>query len=29
VGEHNRKVYAGDLGLSDEEISDLQAEGVI
>ena len=29
LGEHNQKVYSGDLGLTDEEIEDLQVEGVI
>jgi crotonobetainyl-CoA:carnitine CoA-transferase CaiB-like acyl-CoA transferase len=29
VGEHNREVYLGDLGLSDREVSDLIDQGVI
>ena len=29
IGEHNREVYCGELGLSSEEMSRLQAEGVI
>ena len=29
VGEHNWEVYSGELGLSDSEISQLEAEGVI
>jgi crotonobetainyl-CoA:carnitine CoA-transferase CaiB-like acyl-CoA transferase len=29
LGEHNREVYGGLLGMSDEEIAALQAEGVI
>jgi formyl-CoA transferase len=29
VGEHNREIYQGELGLSDEEIEALKAEGVI
>jgi crotonobetainyl-CoA:carnitine CoA-transferase CaiB-like acyl-CoA transferase len=29
LGAHNREVYAGELGLSDEEIAKLQADGVI
>jgi benzylsuccinate CoA-transferase BbsF subunit len=29
LGEHNREVYGGLLGMSDEEIAELQAEGVI
>ena len=29
LGEHNKKVYQGLLGLSDEELAELQAKGVI
>jgi len=29
VGEHNREIYLGDLGLSDRELSDLTTKGVI
>jgi crotonobetainyl-CoA:carnitine CoA-transferase CaiB-like acyl-CoA transferase len=29
LGEHNREVYGGLLGMSDDEIAELQAEGVI
>lgn len=29
LGAHNREVYAGELGLSDEEIAKLQADGII
>ena len=29
LGEHNREVYAGLLGLSDDEMAALQADGVI
>jgi formyl-CoA transferase len=29
LGEHNREVYVGELGLGDEELERLKAEGVI
>jgi crotonobetainyl-CoA:carnitine CoA-transferase CaiB-like acyl-CoA transferase len=29
VGQHNREVYVGELGLTDEQVNDLQASGVI
>jgi crotonobetainyl-CoA:carnitine CoA-transferase CaiB-like acyl-CoA transferase len=29
IGEHNREIYLGDLGLSDRELSDLTTKGVI
>jgi succinyl-CoA--D-citramalate CoA-transferase len=29
LGEHNREVFVGDLGLTDPELADLQAEGVV
>jgi crotonobetainyl-CoA:carnitine CoA-transferase CaiB-like acyl-CoA transferase len=29
LGAHNREVYAGELGLSDQEIARLQADGII
>jgi hypothetical protein len=29
LASHNREVYAGELGLSDQEISRLQTDGVI
>jgi crotonobetainyl-CoA:carnitine CoA-transferase CaiB-like acyl-CoA transferase len=29
LGSHNREVYAGELGLSDQEIAKLKADGIV